>query len=277
MSIVTGVAIPVSNLERALDFYQHVLDFELQSPPALLAEARCQQLELPGAQILSASLQLGREQIELQQFVTPAGRAVPTDSRSNDGWFQHIAIIVSSMSAAVSRLQQHHVVPASRGPQRLPEWNAAAAGIEAYYFFDPDNHPLEVLAFPPGKGEPRWRTTQALFLGIDHTAVVVNNTARSTAFYENTLALQIAGGSENHGPEQAALSNVAGAHLDILTLRSESGPAVELLHYRTPRDGRPTPPDTRACDLWAWRTRVAGLGRCALLRDPDRHLIESNC
>ena len=77
MSIVSGVTIPVSNLARALDFYRHVLDFELQSPPALLAEARCRQLELPDAQILSASLQLGREQVELQQFVTPAGRAAP--------------------------------------------------------------------------------------------------------------------------------------------------------------------------------------------------------
>ena len=278
MTIVTGVAIPVSNLQGALDFYQRILDFELETEPELLAEGRCQQLELPGARIMSAALRLGHERIELQQFLSPVGRTIPPDSRSNDRWFQHIAIIVSSMSAAISRLQANGVVPASHGPQRLPDWNPAAGGIEAFYFFDPDYHPLEVLAFPSGKGEARWQNKQALFLGIDHTAIVVDNIARSTAFYRDTLAMQIAGRSENHGPEQAALNNVPSANLEILALRANSGPAVELLHYRAPRNGWPMPDDTRACDLWAWRTCFAGAaasaGRSALLRDPDGHILE---
>ena len=36
------------------------------------------------------------------------------------------------------------------GPQTLPDWNKNAAGIQAFYFRDPDGHFLEVLAFPAG-------------------------------------------------------------------------------------------------------------------------------
>jgi len=36
----------------------------------------------------------------------------------------------------------------SSGRQRLPEWNQNAAGISAFYFKDPDEHPVEILQFP---------------------------------------------------------------------------------------------------------------------------------
>jgi hypothetical protein len=42
----------------------------------------------------------------------------------------------------------------------------------------------------------------------------------------------------------------------ISGLRAESGPGVEFLDYLTPRDGRLTPPDTRANDLWHWQTAM---------------------
>ena len=41
------------------------------------------------------------------------------------------------------------------GPQQLPDWNPNAAGIRAFYFKDPDGHALEILQFPPGKGDPQ--------------------------------------------------------------------------------------------------------------------------
>jgi hypothetical protein len=56
-------------------------------------------------------------------------------------------------------------------PQRIPDSNQAAAGIRAFYFKDPDGHNLEVIYFPPGKGNPKWKKpTNQTFLGIDHTA-----------------------------------------------------------------------------------------------------------
>lgn len=131
----------------------------------------------------------------------------------------------------------------SPSPQRLPDWNANAA------------HPLEILQFPPDKGDPRWhRTSDRIFLGIDHTAVVVGDTDASLAFYRDALGMSVVGGSENSGPEQERLNNVIGARLRITTLRAAAGPAVELLEYLTPRDGRPLPADTRANDLVHWHT-----------------------
>src|SRR5262245_17083266 len=83
--------------------------------------------------------------------------------------------------------------------------------------------------------------TDRLFLGIDHTAIVVNSTEASLACYRDTLGLRVVGQSENYGPEQERLNNVFGARLRITTLRAPAGPGVELLEYLTPRDGRPAP------------------------------------
>ena len=60
----------------------------------------------------------------------------------------------------------------------MPDWNPSAGGIRAFYFRDPDRHVLEVIWFPAGKGAPRWQrhAPTALFLGIDHTAIVVADT-----------------------------------------------------------------------------------------------------
>jgi catechol 2,3-dioxygenase-like lactoylglutathione lyase family enzyme len=203
-------------------------------------------------------MQLDDEAIELTQYLVPRGRPMPQDSRSNDQWFQHIAIIVRDMDQAYARLRQFKVEHASSGPQRLPDWNKAAGGIQAFYFRDPDGHFLEVLQFPPGKGSPKWHTaTDKLFLGIDHTAIVVTDTDTSLSFYRDLLGMKVVGTSENYGTEQEHLNNVFGARLQITTLRGSSGPGVELLEYLTPRDGRPRPVDSRANDLMHWQTRIA--------------------
>ncbi len=93
-------------------------------------------------------LRLGDETIELTEYLAPKGRPIPVDSRSNDRWFQHFAIIMSDMERAYARLRQHKVQHASTGPQTLPDWNKNAGGIKAFYFKDPDGHALEILQFP---------------------------------------------------------------------------------------------------------------------------------
>jgi catechol 2,3-dioxygenase-like lactoylglutathione lyase family enzyme len=104
-----------------------------------------------------------------------------------------------------------------------------------------------------GKGDAKWqRPTSRLFLGIDHTAIVVANTDESLGYYRDTLGLHVAGTSENYGPEQERLNNVFGARLRITALRGAAGPGVELLEYLAPRTGRPMPVDTLASDLWSW-------------------------
>jgi catechol 2,3-dioxygenase-like lactoylglutathione lyase family enzyme len=248
---VDAVAITVSDMDRSLDFYTRVLPFEQVGDVEVTGEPYERLLGVFGLRLRVARLRLGDEHVELVQFLAPRGRPIPPDSRSNDRWFQHVAIIVRDMDAAYAHLRRHRVAHASPGPQRLPDWNPSAGGIEAFYFRDPDGNPLEVLAFPPGKGEPRWhRPDGPLFLGIDHTAIVVADTEASLALYRDRLGLQVVGTSENYGPEQERLNNVFGARLRITTLRAGSGPGVELLEYLSPPGGRPAPADTAANDLW---------------------------
>ncbi len=250
---VESIAVTVDDLDRAEAWYTQVLDFRPEWRREIAGEQAERLLGVFGARARVTRLRLGDEHLDLIDFLTPEGRPVPADSSAGDLWFQHIAIIVSDMDAAVARLAEHGVRIASSGPQRLPDWNPNAGGIEAMYFRDPDGHFLEVLHFPEGKGDARWHTpSDRLFLGIDHTAIVTPDTDASLRFYRDTLGLRVVGASDNHGPEQDRLNGVFGARLRITTLRADAGPAVELLEYRTPRGGRPMPPDTRAHDLWHW-------------------------
>jgi len=303
---VDAVGMTVADMDRSIAFYHQVLGFETVSDVEVWGEDYERLQGVFGLRMRVVRMRLGDEAIELTEYLTPRGRPVPVDSRSHDRWFQHIAIIVSDMDRAYAWLRQHRTEHASPAPQRLPDWNPNAGGIQAFYFKDPDGHPLEVLSFPPGKGDPKWhRPSDRLFLGIDHTAIVVGNTEVSLRCYRDTLGLRVAGESENYGSEQERLNNVFGAHLRITALRAPSGPGVEFLEYLTPRDGRPIPADTRSNDVVHWQTTLAsddaeavaravrgspcallsssvavpperGLGftKGVLIRDPDGHTLK---
>lgn len=306
LAVVDSIGITVSDLDRSIDFYTKVLTFEKVSESESYGETTERETGVFGTRLRTARLKLGDEVVELTQFLAPEGRALPPDSRSNDRWFQHVAIITSDMEAAYRRLRAHRVRHASSGPQRLPDWNKNAGGIQAFYFKDPDGHSLEVLSFPADKGAARWHVDSGrLFLGIDQTAIVISDTEASTRFYEDVLGLRITGMSENYGPEQERLNNLFGARLRITALRGESGPGVELLEYLAPRDGWPYPADARTNDLVHWQTRFvlpsideaarnllqsrsafvspgvitipdakAGYHKSILARDPDGHAVQ---
>src|SRR5574341_1100632 len=310
---VEAVGMTVSDMDRALHFYTKVLTFEKVSEVEVAGDEYEHLFGIFGLRIRVARLRLGDEFIELMDYLAPEGRPIPADMRSNDRWFQHIAIVVSDMDQAYQRLREFNVQHASTGPQRIPDWNKAAAGIRAFYFRDPDGHHLEIIYFPAGKGDPKWqgaegggqRTNGKLFLGIDHTAIVVSNTEQSLKFYRDLLGLQLAGESENYGTEQEHLNNVFGARLRITGLRAASGPGSECLEYLTPRGGRPIPADHRAHDLAHWQTtlvtrdasatakrglasrqafvspgvvplreRTLGFTKGFLIRDPDGHVMQ---
>lgn len=303
---VGPIGMTVADADRSIAFYSQVFGFEKVSDVEVWGREYEQLQGVFGLRMRVVRMRLGDESIELTEYLTPKGRPVPPDSRGNDRWFQHVAIIVSDMDRAYARLREHRVQHASPAPQRLPDWNPNAGGIRAFYFKDPDGHFLEVLWFPAGKGAAKWhRPTDRLFLGIDHTAIVVADTETSLRFYRDTLGLAVAGESENYGPEQEWLNNVFGARLRITALRAPEGPGIELLEYLAPRDGRPTPGDLRANDLAHWQIRLVvfdparllgevrrgrgstvspgaiavpdkgiGLSRGALVRDPDGHALQ---
>src|SRR5215470_18989077 len=156
VSAADSVDITVSDMDRAVDFYSRVLSFKKVCDTEVAGE-NYENLEgVFGVRMRVVRMQLGDEFIELTEYLAPKGRPIPAQARSNDRSFQHIAIIVSDMDKAYAGLRQNKVEYASAGPQRLPSWNRNASGIKAFYFKDPDGHPLEILQFPPDKGAEKW-------------------------------------------------------------------------------------------------------------------------
>ena len=307
---VSAVEVTVGDLDRSVAFFTNVLEFRRVSEVEVAGPEYEHLEDVFGIRMRVATLELADERLRLMQFLAPRGKPFPFDSRANDRWFQHIAIVVSDMDRAYARLREYRVEYASTSPQTLPRWNPHAGGIRAFYFRDPDGHFLELIQFPRGKGDPRWqRGNGRLFLGIDHTAIVIANTGASIAFYQR-LGFHVAGTSDNFGTEQEHLNNVFGAHLRITSLHAQSGPGVELLEYLTPRDGRPIPSDLRPTDLAWWQiilltetkasarsstgwittafadvsepelkpvslpSNELGFGRALIISDPDGHHVE---
>jgi catechol 2,3-dioxygenase-like lactoylglutathione lyase family enzyme len=293
---VDAIGMTVSDMDRSVAFYTRVLDFEPVSDVEVKGESYEELFDVFPVRMRVVRLRLGRETIELTEYLTPRGRPAPVDAQSNDRWFQHMAIVVHDMDAAYRRVREHHVTHVSPEPQRLPDWNPQAGGIRAFYFRDPDGHPLELIWFPAGKGDPRWQEpSQGLFVGIDHTAIATADTDRSLAFYRDRLGMRVVGESRNSGPEQERLNAVRGARLRITALRAARGPGIELLQYLAPTNGRPYPSDEHPNDLMHWQTRLfagdatlldelgrpvsipadpLGFARAVTLRDPDGHYLE---
>jgi len=275
---VESVGMTVSDMDRAVEFYS-ALAFQKVSDVEVLGDEYEHLEGVFGARIRIVRMQLGNEYLDLTQYLAPPGRPIPVDSRSNDLWFQHAAIVVRDMDQAFEKLRALKVQFVSTGPQTLPLSIKAAAGIKAFYFRDPDQHNLEIIYFPPGKGDPRWQQkTDKLFLGIDHTAIGISNTDASLKFYRDLLGLRKAGESENFGTEQEHLNQVFGAHLHITGMRASSGPGIEFLEYLTPRDGRPCPADLHANDIVHWQTMITTDDvdlMAKKLRDAHVHFVSS--
>ena len=271
---ILGINRVVADLTRAELFYQDGLGFRTvarrNADPELLSA-----LGLRDCSAEERVMRLGRQDITLVQFAKP-GQPYPRNSRSNDLWFQHAAIVVKDMEAAYIQLCLcGGWTPISEGgPQLLPPSNGA---VRAFKFRDPDGHPLELLWFPPGQGRPMWHedASNSLFLGIDHSALSVASTARSLHFYR-ALGFHLSGQSVNRGPAQARLDALRDAKVRVTGLRPVSGcgPGLELLAYHPA--GRAAELTSARDGLTDWVTLGMGLSRgkyFRALRDPDGHRL----
>ena len=286
----------VADIDRACGFYCEALGFVVVARNASPAWPR-----LPGMDIEappSVRLRLGDQEIELTAFA--GSTPYPPASCSNDMWFQHCAIVVADMDAAYAKLQRYAgAAPITRGgPQTLP---ASSGGVVAYKFRDPDGHPLELIMFPPGSGDPQWqhKRNNGAALGLDHSAISVADVDRSSAFYQG-LGLSQASRQTNHGAEQQRLDDLPGVIVDVVALKPALAvtPHIELLGYQVPRGRALSNPDVRdiaadrlvlqIADLDALLENLARANadvvaagtienadgvRAALLRDPDGHLL----
>ena len=298
---VEAICATVRDLSRTERFYRDGLGFQVVSRQTSDDPRLAHLLGVKGARLRILVMRLGAERVEFIQFAK-RGKAYPKDSRSPDLWFQHFAIVVSDMENAFRHLQRVGISAISiGGPQTLPPQNGR---VEAFKFRDPDGHPLELLYFAPGQGRAVWHEPPAgrLFLGIDHSAIGVADTARSQAFYADLLGMVQAYDATNRGPTQEALDGTFNAVVQITGLkpRASDGPGIEFLDYRTPPTGRPAPPDTQSNDLVHVHlimrvddldqdvkalerqggrlvspgiVTLAGGERAVMVRDPDGHML----
>jgi catechol 2,3-dioxygenase-like lactoylglutathione lyase family enzyme len=252
---IRAIGLTVSDIERSRNFYTQALGFQLVSDVTADEPEYSQAEGVPNTAIRIVTLKLGDEYIELMQYLTLKGEPIPDDSQSNDLWFQHFAIAVDDMDRAHSHLHPFLTESISPEPQTIPLSNQASAGIRAFKFRDPDRHPLEIIWFPPDKGQDKWHQTtdrdgDRLFLGIDHSAIAITDTERSLRFYRDLLGMRLDGGSLNEGETQARLDDLPDAKVRVTPLRpAQGGVGIELLDYLIPNDARPRPNHWRSCDI----------------------------
>src|SRR5438046_7492481 len=132
---VESVGMTVSDMDRSVAFYS-ALTFQKVSDIEVLGE-QYEHLEgVFGARMRIVRMQLGNEFVDLTEYLAPRGQPIPVDSRSNDLWFQHIAIVVRDMDQAFETLRALKVQFVYTAPQTLPASLPAAAGIKTFYFRD---------------------------------------------------------------------------------------------------------------------------------------------
>ncbi|WP_341529411.1 VOC family protein [Nostoc sp. UHCC 0302] len=248
---IRAIYLTVTSCNRSLEFYTQALLFELVSDITVEGQDYSDLEGVTGAKIRIVTLRLGDELIELMEYLNIQGKPIPSDSQSNDLWFQHLAIVVSDMDRAYAHLRSFPVEPISVAPQTIPVDNEASGGVRAFKFKDPDGHDLELIWFPPDKGKKKWhQKNHRLFLGIDHSAIAISNTEQSLHFYCNLLGMQIDSRSLNWRATQSRLDNLPGAEVKITALRPiQDGVGIELLDYILPGKGRPMPSDWKSCDI----------------------------
>lgn len=236
---IVGFGRTVADLAVTEAFYRDGLGFTRVAPPEPVPAAQAEAMGLADRRATQLRMQLGNQTITFQA-VDPPGAPYPADPAASDPFFQHLAITVRSMDAAMAQLAPLQPVPISRGgPQVLP---ASSGGVTAYKFRDPDGHPLELIVFPDGPPAARWRDAPGLFLGIDHSAITVTDQDAALAFFTGPLGMTVAQRGLNHGPEQARLDGVDHPQVDVIALAPRvPTPHVELLHYRSPSARRPSP------------------------------------
>ena len=227
------VALVAQNAASLALFYQTALGFSQNGP-----RLRC-----------------GESEVELLEF-DPPGRGFPAGQMANTSSFQHFAIVTPDIAAAYQTLRgiAGWRPISTTGPVQLP---ASSGGAIAFKFRDPEGHPLELIQFPDGN-TPR----------IDHTAIVVRDTAASIAFYKD-FGLVPQGGSHNTGAAQDTLDGLQGADVQVTRLSAPAGQlALELLCYREVLSAPPAAPN----DVAATRL-VFNAGPAAVETDPDGHLL----
>ncbi|MEM7191431.1 MAG: VOC family protein [Pseudomonadota bacterium] len=293
------VVLTVSDLERSTEFFREGLGLHVGAAARFCEPAWNKLLGLDeGTVIRTADICFEREVLKLAAF-EPPGSLYPEPRASNDLWFEHVALVAGDIEMVWSRLEKVKPETVTAGSPVLLPPNTGS--VTAFKFRDPEGHPLELISFPQGVGDPRWQQGEGGIRGYDHTAIVVSDLGRSIAFYTDVLGMRVGGRSLNRGPEQDRLDGLDQCEVDVVALqpRQQPTPHVELLHYRTPQaTANRLPPNAHDVASVRQVHKVDGLaslaarlkgsgavfvsdgivalgtaGKGAAVRDPDGHIV----
>ena len=140
----------VSDLGRSVRFYTEVLCFRKTADVVMEGGWIEEIIGLRGVRGLVAFVEPpgGGPRIELLQYVTPAGTALPENSRPNTPGLRHVAFRVHDIQAMAARLRAAGVTLFS-DPVRVPGGvvKFAAGDKSLLYFLDPDGVILELAEY----------------------------------------------------------------------------------------------------------------------------------
>jgi catechol 2,3-dioxygenase-like lactoylglutathione lyase family enzyme len=255
---IAGFRLVTSDLARLAAFYR-AIGFDVgEAMPISATELAVLGITGTGMRI---EMSLGTSRVDLDCFAL-AGRPYPTGSSASDRIFQHLAIVTDDARTAWNRARDAGAIPISREqPVALPQ---SSGGVTVVKLRDPEGHPLEFTQFPRGANLD-WQGTG--IMGIDHTAISVDDLAASRRFYAHHGLLE---GEPmlNQGPTQVALDGIDDVVVDIVPLLPATAPPhIELLGYR---DRVAEPVALAVNDIAATRI-VWRSAHDALIRDPDGH------
>ena len=172
-----------------------------------------------------ARMRLGDEVIELTEYLAPRGRPIPVDSRATIDGSNTSPSSSATWTKPTSSFARTKLSTPPPGPRRFPTGTKPPPAFALFISRIPTVTIWRSSIFPRTKGPEAGNNANGeLFLGIDHTAIVVSDTAQSLKFYRDLLGLKLVGESMNHGTEQEHLNNVSGARLRISGLRAEAAP-----------------------------------------------------
>ena len=130
---VESVGMTVSDMDSAVEFYS-ALTFQKVSDVEVLGGEFEHLQGVFGARMRIVRMRLGKEFLDLTQYLAPPGRPIPVDSRSNDLWFQHIAIVVRDMDEAFQRLRALKSSVRFNGPPNFAAINQSRSRNQSVLF-----------------------------------------------------------------------------------------------------------------------------------------------
>ena len=142
----TGIT--VTNLERSVAFWQHVLGFELSHRARHTGDLASEVTGVAEAEISLAVLKGYGHKMELLEYHAPADRK-RVALRPCDIGSVHVALIVENLDAVLSAIEASGWKAAGE-PQTLK--TGPNAGKRVVYVRDPDGTTIEFMQPPPDKG-----------------------------------------------------------------------------------------------------------------------------